>query len=116
MRRPLLAVVAAGALAAGAAFGPSASAAAPIDPLAYGFQGEGGLLAPDADERAGVVSPSAAQQAAVRSLGARAVWNAFGTPKVLTRDDAGFLSGPPRRQRRPTRRAPSSPATSTCSA
>ena len=92
MRRPLLALAAATALAAGAAFGPSATAAAPVDPLAYGFQGEGGLLADDADLREGVVRPSAAQRAAVDALGARAVWNAFGTPKVLTRDDAGYLS------------------------
>ena len=94
MRRPLLALFAAGALAAGAAFGPSASAAAPYDPLAYGFQGEGGLLKQDLDARVGAVAPSAAQKAAVRALGARAVWHPLGSPKVLTRDDAGYLSGP----------------------
>ena len=94
MRRPLLALFAAGALAAGAALSPSASAAAPYDPLAYGFQGEGGLFEQDTDARVGVLAPSAAQQAAVRALGARAEWNALGSPKVLTRDDAGYLSGP----------------------
>ncbi|TAL23613.1 MAG: hypothetical protein EPN99_04040, partial [Frankiales bacterium] len=94
MRRPLLAVAAATALAAGAAFGPAATAATPVDPLAYGFQGEGGLLATDADLREGAVRPTAAQRGAVDALGARAVWNAFGTPKVLTRDDAGYLSEP----------------------
>ena len=98
-RRParlrVLAALATGALAAGAAFGGGASAAAaPPDPLAYGFQGEGGLLKKDADRRVGVVTPTAAQQAAVRALGARAVWNALGSPDVLTRDDAGYLSGP----------------------
>ncbi len=94
MRRPLLALVAAGALAAGAAYGPAASAAAPYDPLAYGFQGEGGLFEQDLDARAGLIKPSAAQLAAVKALGARAEWNALGSPRVLTRDDTGFLSGP----------------------
>lgn len=94
MRRPLLALFAAGALAAGAALSPSASAATPYDPLAYGFQGEGGLFEQDLDARVGTVAPSRAQQAAVRALGARAEWNALGSPKVLTRDDAGYLSGP----------------------
>ena len=94
MRRPLLALAAAGALAAGAAFGPAASAAPAVDPLAYGFQGEGGLLAADADQRGDAVAPSAAQRSAVAALGARAVWGPFGSPKVLTRDDAGYLSAP----------------------
>jgi extracellular elastinolytic metalloproteinase len=94
VRRPLLALFAAGALAAGAAFGPTASAAAPYDPLAYGFQGEGGLLEQDLDARAGRVAPTAAQRAAVAALGARAEWNPLGSPQVLTRDDAGYLSGP----------------------
>lgn len=89
MRRPLIALLAAGALAAGAALGTSASAAAPYDPLAYGFQGEGGLLEKDLDARDGAVPPTAAQRAAVAALGARAEWNPLGSPQVLTRDDAG---------------------------
>jgi extracellular elastinolytic metalloproteinase len=94
VRRPLIALVAAGALAAGLTAGPSATAAPTVDPLGYGFQGEGGLDAETADLRAGLVAPTAAQRAAVEALGARATWNAFGTPKVLTRDDAGYLSAP----------------------
>ncbi len=94
MRRPFIAVLAAAALAAGAAYGPTASAQSTVDPLAYGFQGEGGLFEQDLDARTGTLAPSSAQQSAVRALGARAVWNPLGSPKVLTRDDAGYLSGP----------------------
>ena len=94
MRRPLLALALAGALVAGLTAGPSATAAPYVDPLGYGFQGEGGLDAETLDLRAGVLAPTAAQRAAVDALGARAVWGPLGSPKVLTRDDAGFLSGP----------------------
>lgn len=95
MRRPALALLAAGALAAGVAYGPGASAApAPVDPLAYGFQGEGGELAQDRDSRAGSVSPTESQRSAVRALGARTTWNALGSPDMLVRDDTGYLSGP----------------------
>jgi extracellular elastinolytic metalloproteinase len=94
-RRAVLALLAAGAVAASGVYGPQASAdPPPLDPLAYGFQGEGGLLAADADHRAGSVPPTAAQRAAVAALGARAQWGPLGSPLVLTRDDAGYLSGP----------------------
>ena len=79
---------------AGAAFSPTASAQSVVDPLAYGFQGEGGLFEQDLDARTGALAPTEAQRAAVRALGARAEWNALGSPKVLTRDDAGYRSGP----------------------
>lgn len=94
MRRPLLALLAAGALAAGFAVAPSATAARLVDPLGYGFQGEGGLDAETADLRVGSVLPTVQQRDLVAELGARATWNPFGTPKVLTRDDAGFFTGP----------------------
>ncbi len=95
MRRPALALLAVGALAAGAAYSPGAAAVStPADPLAYGFQGEGGELAVDRDGRAGAVEPSATQRDRVRALGARATWNSLGSPDMLVRDDAGFLSGP----------------------
>ncbi len=95
MRRPALALFASGALVAGAAFGPGASAVPPPpDPLAYGFQGEGGQLATDRDARVGAVEPSATQRSMVRALGGRTTWNALGSPDMLVRDDAGYLSGP----------------------
>jgi len=59
----------------------------------YGFQGEGEARVRDVDVRDGRVAPSAAQQAAVAGLDARARWNAFGTPHVLVRH-GGYLSGP----------------------
>ena len=92
MRRPLLALLAVGTLAAGLTFGPSATAAPFVDPLGYGFQGEGGLDAETLDQRVGAVLPTPAQRAAVAALGARATWDRLGSPKVLTRDDAEFLS------------------------
>ena len=76
---------------------PTARPPAPRPPCSLsdqGFQGEGGLLAGDADRRNGAVAPTAAQRALVARLGARADWGPLGSPQSLVRDDAGFLSAP----------------------
>lgn len=65
----------------------------PVSQPEYGFQGEGGGYISDADLRAGGRAPTAAQSDAVAALGARATWNAFGTPQVLIGRD-GPLTGP----------------------
>ncbi len=46
---------------------------------------------PEFDGRTGVVAPSQAQLATVSALGARARWNAFGSPRSIIVDD-GFLA------------------------
>ena len=46
----------------------------------------------DLDARTGRVTPTAAQTSEVASLGARAVWNRYGTPASLIAGD-GFLTG-----------------------
>src|SRR5205814_7887222 len=46
----------------------------------------------DLDRRTATVLPTAAQKQAVQKLGARATWNAFGTPHSLI-NDGGYLSG-----------------------
>ena len=67
-------------------------------PAAFDFvlPGGGRRRVDSADFREGAVSPTAAQRAAARSLGATtARWNAFGTPRVLL-NHRGYLSAPPR--------------------
>ena len=78
------AAVSAGVLALAAAVPASAGAVASLLP------GQAGLR--DLDARTGRVTPTAAQTSAVSSLGARVVWNRYGTPASLIAGD-GFLTG-----------------------
>ena len=59
------------------------------------FQGESGRL-PDVDRRGGRVQPTARQRSLVTGRQADARWNAFGTPRSLTRRGGALASGLPR--------------------
>ena len=53
----------------------------------------GGQAAADFDARTGRTTPTAAQKALVRKLGATATWNRFGTPQMLMRRRGYLASG-----------------------
>jgi extracellular elastinolytic metalloproteinase len=57
-----------------------------------GFQGEGSALQNDLDLRVGSVAPTARQRQLVVAMGAKAVWNRFGTPHSLSPVAGGFLA------------------------
>lgn len=54
-----------------------------LDVLRPGFQGEDSLAPGELDARVGKLSPTRAQLAHARRLGAKARWNQFGTPRSL---------------------------------
>ncbi|MGH3115684.1 MAG: hypothetical protein ACRDQ2_00925, partial [Gaiellales bacterium] len=58
---------------------------------AFASEGDAGLA--DLDARSGKVAPSATQLSTVESLGARASWNKFGTPKTLLKDGGWLATG-----------------------
>jgi extracellular elastinolytic metalloproteinase len=55
------------------------------------FQGEGLAVQDDIDLRRGSVPPTAHQRRLVEAMGARAVWNVFGTPQSLAPRAGGYL-------------------------
>ena len=62
------------------------------DVVGPGFQGEGSALQDDLDLRVGSVAPTARQRQLVAAMGAKAVWNRFGTPHSLSPVAGGFLA------------------------
>jgi extracellular elastinolytic metalloproteinase len=87
----LLALVISSLPAASASSGRAAPGVAP------GFQGESGGL-PNVDRRSGQVQPTSRQRSLVAGKGAKARWNAFGTPRSLVRHGAalaGATAGSP---------------------
>ena len=79
---------------------PNGSSAAPskvskyaYDVLRPGFQGEDSHAPDEKDFRLGRLTPTAAQRAHARRLGAHARWNEYGTPQSLY-NRTGHLSGP----------------------
>ena len=99
-RRPTLALAATAVLSAvlalpAAASSDTSSTTSSADPVSgYGFQGEGEARIGDVDRRAGVLSPTAEQQAAAADLDADVRWNALGTPSAVTPVGGGHLTGP----------------------
>jgi extracellular elastinolytic metalloproteinase len=59
--------------------------------IAFASEGHAGLA--DLDARSGKVAPSSSQLSTVESLGARATWNDFGTPKTLLKDGGWLATG-----------------------
>ncbi|MGH2789189.1 MAG: M36 family metallopeptidase [Actinomycetota bacterium] len=53
------------------------------DEIGFDFQGEHSDHADDFDSRKGVISPTGGQRAEVADLGAKVIWNRFGTPSSL---------------------------------
>jgi extracellular elastinolytic metalloproteinase len=88
----LLALVLTSLPAAGESLGQSGQGGQGETPS---FQGESGGL-PDVDRRAGRVQPTARQRSLVTGRQADARWNAFGTPRSLTRRGGALASGLPR--------------------
>jgi extracellular elastinolytic metalloproteinase len=67
-------------------------AALPSTPAAAISQIQDAQGLDDLDARAGRVAPSAAALSDVSSMGARASWNRFGTPRSLISADGGYLA------------------------